>query len=442
MGVMMQVFYWDCPGIEGKDFHWWEYVTSKLASLSKVGFTALWLPPACKGGAGGGKTMGYDPYDYYDLGDIDQKGTIPTWFGTKDTLLTLIKTAHDSQMQVYADLVINQNSGADAQETNPLDGKVRWTLFNPKSGLFPRNWDCFHPSRYETTDGIPFNGMPDLCHRNPRVYTQLLDYARWLIETIGFDGFRYDFVKGYGAWMTRAIQELRGLKGDQAYKPFGVGELWDGGRTIEDWLAENNTWSDNPVTAFDFPLRWKLRDLCDTYGYSLKNLIGGDTIVEAIPMQAVTFVENHDVAQRDPITNDKLLAYAFILTHEGYPCVFWQDYFNYGLALSGEPGGIDTLLQVHEQWAGGTTSVLYVDDNLYIMQRNGLLGQPGLIFVLNNLGSWNGTTVKTQWPNQYFQPMAWWSNTFAGPINSVFSMNDGTAQFWAPPRGYAVYVPK
>jgi Alpha amylase, catalytic domain len=71
MGAMMQTFYWNCPGIEGKDFHWWEYITSKLAILNTLGFTALWLPPACKGG--GGKTMGYDPYDYYDMGDIDQK---------------------------------------------------------------------------------------------------------------------------------------------------------------------------------------------------------------------------------------------------------------------------------------------------------------------------------------------------------------------------------
>ena len=37
------------------------------------------------------------------------------------------------------------------------------------------------------------------------------------------------------------------------------------------------------------------------------------------PAQAVTFVENHDVVRDSPIINDKLLGYAFILTHEGYP---------------------------------------------------------------------------------------------------------------------------
>jgi alpha-amylase len=46
------------------------------------------------------------------------------------------------------------------------------------------------------------------------------------------------------------------------------------------------------------------------------------------PAQAVTFVENHDLERDSPIINEKLLAYAFILTHEGYPRVFWQDYFN------------------------------------------------------------------------------------------------------------------
>jgi alpha-amylase len=48
----------------------------------------------------------------------------------------------------------------------------------------------------------------------------------------------------------------------------------------------------------------------------------------ASPGQAITFVKNHDVGRDTPIINDKLSAYAFILTHEGYPCVFWQDYFD------------------------------------------------------------------------------------------------------------------
>ena len=442
MGVIMQAFYWDCPKLENQEYQWWTYLKNKVPSLSSVGFTALWLPPANKGANIGGMSMGYDPYDYYDLGDIDQRGSIKTWFGSKDELVDLIRIAHENRLEVYADLVLNHNNGADADEINPLDDIKRWTKFNPKSGKFPRNWKCFHPSPYETWDNMVFGGMPDLCHRNPHVYTELLEYARWLIEEIGFDGFRYDCVKGYGGWMVRAIQELRGIRDEKGYKPYGVGECWDSDRSIRDWLDETNAWSDNPVSAFDFPLRYRLSDLCQVYGYSLKNLAAGGTLLKDAPSQAVTFVENHDVVRDDPIITDKMLAYAFILTHEGYPCVFWQDYYTWGLGQEDSKSGIAALVRTHEDHAGGSTSILHVSDDLYIMQRNGWGSHRGLIFVLNNRVDWNGTSVQTQWKNTRFVPMAWrGSNDLAAPSEKR-TQEDGWADFWAPPRGYAVYVPQ
>jgi alpha-amylase len=117
MGVMLQAFYWDCPKTEDREHQWWAYIKSKLPTIAQAGFTALWLPPANK--AAGWKSMGYDPYDYYDLGEFDQKGGVPTWFGSKAELLDFIQAAHAFGLQVYADLVFNHNSGADAQELNP-----------------------------------------------------------------------------------------------------------------------------------------------------------------------------------------------------------------------------------------------------------------------------------------------------------------------------------
>jgi alpha-amylase len=283
--------------------------------------------------------------------------------------------------------------------------------------------------------------MPDLCHRNPAVYTNLLSYAQWLLEIIGFDGFRYDMVKGYGGWMVRSIQELRALHGTQAFKPFGVGECWDSSRTIEEWLDEANAWSDNPVCAFDFPLRYRLRDLCDRFGFSLRELPKPGVLLWERPSQSVTFVENHDVARNDPVVNDKRLAYAFILTHEGYPCVFWQDYFNYNLGQPGSVSGIAALVQIHEQSAAGATRVLYVDDNLYVMQREGLGAQRGLVFVLNNSGRWNGAQVQTKWNNTRLAPQAWHGHDAGVPIDK-WTNYAGWGDFWAPPRGYAVYTPQ
>lgn len=444
MGVMMQTFFWDCPRVDGREFQWWNYVREQIPALAKTGFTALWLPPVHKAANLGGPSMGYDPYDYYDLGEFDQKGGIPTWFGTRKELESLIETAHSHRLGVIADMVFNHNSGADAQELNPIINQMRWTLFNPKSGKFPRNWECFHPSKYESWDEMTFGDMPDLSHRNPYVFNELINLGRWLIEEIGFDGFRYDFVKGFNAATIQAMQEYRYTRDGQYFAPYGVAEYWDSTTNTINWINSANFSNTNPVDAFDFPMREMLKSMCDQYGFGLKNLTTWDTVLSRQQQSAVTFVENHDLRDEGrPIVNDKLLAYSYILTHEGYPCVFWHDYFNLNLALADTPNGIAALVSAHEKYAGGGTEVLYVDDNLYIMQRTGYGDKPGLVYVLNNRGdNWNGRMVTTKFHNASFQPVAWWSKTdMARPINQPTD-RDGRAQFYAPPRGYAVYAVK
>ena len=444
MGVMLQAFYWDCPREEKKEFKWWKHVTKQIPALAKVGFTSLWLPPVHKAANLGGFSMGYDPYDYYDLGEFDQKGGVPTWFGTKSELLSLIQTAHSNGLGVIADVVINHNSGADKSEVNHLTGQERWTLFEPQSGKFPRNWECFHPSMYESWDEGAFGDMPDLSHRNPYVYAEILKLTRWLVEEIGFDGFRYDYVKGYGANTITAIQEYHYMRDGKPFKPYGVAEFWDNARAIENWVDLANFSNSNPVDAFDFPLREMLKALCDQFGFSLRGLATWETVLQKQPYTPVTFVENHDLRDEGrPIVNDKLLAYSYILTHEGYPCVFWHDYFNYNLALEGTPNGIAALVQAHEKYAGGGTQTLWLDDNLYIMQRTGYGDKPGLVYVLNNHGEdWRGALANTQWTNASFEPVAWWSKTdMARPINQSTD-RDGRAHFYAAPRGYAVYALK
>ncbi|MBH0206133.1 MAG: DUF1939 domain-containing protein [Nitrospira sp.] len=100
-------------------------------------------------------------------------------------------------------------------------------------------------------------------------------------------------------------------------------------------------------------------------------------------------------------------------------------------------------MQVHETHAGGGTQVLRADDDLYIMQRLGDDRHPGLVFVLNNRGDrWNGAWVQTQWRNIRFSPVAWWSGSDLSRPADQWMQADGRGQFWAPPRGYAVYAPE
>jgi alpha-amylase len=441
MAVMMQAFYWDGAVKEKKQGEWWNHLSEKVPQLSASGFDALWLPPICK--AANPTSNGYDPYDYFDLGDIDQKGSVKTLYGNRAELKSLIEKMHKHNMGAIADMVINHNSGADEEEVNPLDGQKRWTKFKPKSGKFPRDWNCFHPSRYERVmvEGENYAEFPHLCHRNPSVYGAMYDYARLIIEELDFDGFRFDYVKGFGSWMIGLLAKYQYQKKDgREFTPFVVGEYWSGPEDIEGWLDGVRAVTDQQMAAFDFPLRYKLKDVCDSPGYSLMNLTNGGSVVAARPFNAVTFVENHDMGGNE-IINDKMMAYSFILTGDGYPCVFWWDYFNCELARPETPHGIDALIAAHHKHAGGESTVLHVDPDLYIMQRGGTESQSGLIYVLNNLGNqWSGTSVKTRWQNQKFKPVAWDGHDEAYPDERTTD-GDGNAEFPAPPRGYCVYAP-
>jgi alpha-amylase len=441
MAVMMQAFYWDAPIKEDKKGEWWNHVAEKVPQLAASGINALWLPPFSK--AADPNSNGYDPYDYFDLGDFDQKGSTKTLYGNRAELEKLVKLMREHKMGAIADMVINHNSGADEEETNPLDGKKRWTKFNPRSGKFPRDWNCFHPSRYERTmiEGERFAGFPHLCHRNPRVYEAMFEYARMAIEELDFDGLRFDFVKGFGAWMIGLLAKYQYQKKDGSeFSPFVVGEYWSGPDDIAGWLDGVLAVTDKQIAAFDFPLRYKLKDVCDKPNYDLRNLTDGASVSAARPFNAVTFVENHDMGGNE-VVNDKMLGYSFILTGDGYPCVFWWDYFNCELARPQAPNGIDALIDVHHRYAGGESTVLHADPDLYIMQRGGAEGQSGLVYVLNNLGDkWSGTSVKTKWQNQKFKPVAWDGHDTAHPDERTTDA-EGNSEFPAPPRGYCIYVP-
>lgn len=78
-----------------------------------------------------------------------------------------------------------------------------------------------------------------------------------------------------------------------------------------------------------------------------------------------------------------------------------------------------------------------------LMQRSGIGGQKGLIFVMNNRGdAWNGAWVGTQWRDTDFVPAAWNGRDDARLPQEQQTQGDGRGEFSAPPRGYAVYVPQ
>ena len=69
----MQYFNWYTPA----DGSLWKELAKNASKLSEAGFSAVWIPPAYKG-VNGANDAGYGVYDLFDLGEFDQKGSVPT----------------------------------------------------------------------------------------------------------------------------------------------------------------------------------------------------------------------------------------------------------------------------------------------------------------------------------------------------------------------------
>ncbi|NKO00951.1 alpha-amylase family glycosyl hydrolase, partial [Weissella cibaria] len=141
-----------------------------------------------------------------DLGQYYQHGTTETRAGSYTELKSLIDTAHSYGMGVYADIVINHNSGGE-QEWNPYTNSYTWTKFEPLSGKFFRSYNDFHPNLDCGNDSGRFAGFPDLAHCKSYVQDWLWgrsdSVARYYKNTLGFDGWRFDYVKGFGGWVVQ-----------------------------------------------------------------------------------------------------------------------------------------------------------------------------------------------------------------------------------------------
>ncbi|MBN1598076.1 MAG: Ig-like domain-containing protein, partial [Bacteroidales bacterium] len=426
--ILMQGFYWDCFDEAGAG-NWWNFMSSKTGNLSSAGITEIWLPVSNK--AVNDPSMGYDTYDYFDLGEFNQMSGVETFFGSRAELESLISVMHNNGMKAYADVVFNHCTGG-TMENNPNTGGQTATSFVPASGRYEFHYNDFHPSTYESSDEGVFGSYPDICHANPHVMTVLKDLQTWLINTIGYDGFRYDWTNGYHPWVIRDLQNNHGA--------FGVTEYWMQDKNTSLQYLANIEYTSN---VFDFPLFYHLRDMCNNTGggYDMRNLWNAG-IVTSQPNYAVTFLQNHDTDKETAyqIPNEqKMLGYAYILTQQGLPTVFWRDYYNYGLAKSGTPNGIDQLMWVRKNLATGSATQLYADEDLFIMQRN---GSPGLLLAINDNNSVAKTaTVQTKWTNTTLKPFAWYSTVSTATPQCITTDANGNATVSPGLRGFVIYAP-
>ena len=329
-GVMLQGFYWDSYSDTQ-----WTNLTSQADELSKY-FNLIWVPQS--GWCNSTTDMGYYPRYWFD-----QRSA----FGTEQELRTMISTFKAKGTGIIADVVVNHKNGVSkwcdfANET--VKGKntgktysVTWDytqICNNDEANTATKSEAKGKIKGAADTGLGDTGCRDLDHTNPTTQQNIKTYEDFLLNEMGYTGFRYDFVKGYDPQYIKMYNE--------ASKPkFSVGEYWQGSVTaskkddhpfggVKDWVEATGKTS----AAFDFPMKYLIKGAFNDGNWKLlATNYTTSTLVGIEPQYAVTFIDNHDTGEPhvnpDPLRANVEAANAYILALPGTPCIWishWKPY--------------------------------------------------------------------------------------------------------------------
>lgn len=318
-GVMLQGFYWDSFN-DTK----WSNLESQADELSKS-FSLIWIPNSARDQQGGGRSMGYTPVYWFTNHN--------TIFGTEAELRSMIATYKEKGTGIIEDVVINHRCGATNWTDFPAE---TWRGTTYKLG--PEHICSTDEVRLQSGQAKPtgapdtgddFDGARDLDHTSAAVQENCKAYCQFLLEDMGYAGFRYDMVKGYAGKYTKIYNEY-------SQPEFSVGEYWDGNYdAVKAWIDATGKTS----AAFDFPFKYAVNDAFASSDLTKLVWKANGTNPQPAGMihygyqqYSVTFIDNHDT-YRDgsKFTGNVIAANAFMLCSPGTPCVFlphWKSFKN------------------------------------------------------------------------------------------------------------------
>jgi glycosidase len=329
--VILQAFWWDYWNNNYR-FGWANYLTELAPRLKAMGVDAIWIPPASKNQSAG--SVGYAPFDHYDLGDKYQKQNGDTTrLGTKDELLRMIAVMHANGIEVIADMVLNHNSDAAAvggqdpetgmsmqsaggfknfryvsYRTPRVDESLNdyWT----RSGRWPKNYQNFHPNYANVCNSGDICGTfwgPDIDYATPGAFGQSSnippfgsvnvggvnrpfhnppqssnymlnngrEYMAWFKKQTNADGFRFDAVKHYSIPAQRdfILHTKYNLPSfaNGGQDMLSIGE-WVGNQfNVDDYVTNVAGGGEEHTGTYDFALRGYSSNGSGIYGMVLGN---------------------------------------------------------------------------------------------------------------------------------------------------------------------------
>lgn len=170
-------------------------IVSELPYLSKLGVDVIWLNPIYKSPM---VDNGYDISDYYQINPQ---------FGNLEDFKQLLHAAHQLNLKIILDLVVNHTSDqhkwfkeSRKSKNNPYSDYYIWKDPNP-DGTPPNNWGSsfggpaweYAPERGQYYLHLFAKEQPDLNWENKNVRQDVYRIMKYWLE-LGIDGFRMDVI--------------------------------------------------------------------------------------------------------------------------------------------------------------------------------------------------------------------------------------------------------
>ena len=325
-GVMLQGFYWDSYSDSN-----WANLEGQADEMAQY-FNLIWVPNSAY--ANDLKmNMGYHPVYWFDHKSA---------FGTEAQLRSMIKTFKAKGTGMIEDVVINHRASVDGDWLNFPSETYKGETYRLTAADICQDDECINEKDKEgkqiyfptgaKDSGEAWGGARDLDHSGANVQKNVNAYLDFLLNDLGYVGFRYDFVKGFAA-------KYVGQYNQTARPQYSVGECWDGDKTVvTNWL--NGTKQDGQImsAAFDFPMKYCINDAFSNGGNWSKLDNAALSTDASWARYAVTFVDNHDTGRQGecPLYANVEAANAFILTLPGTPCVWLKHWLAYKTTIKKE----------------------------------------------------------------------------------------------------------
>lgn len=223
-------------------------LTQKLDYLKELNVDAVWLMPI----------MPSPSYHKYDV--VDYKAIHPD-YGTMEDFKNFVSKAHEKDIKVIIDLIINHTSNQHPwfiEASSDKNSKYRdYYVWADKDSIEDQlakkeiSFDSDNITQWHAVNGNEneehyygffWGGMPDLNFDNPEVKQEIYEIAEFWLNEVGVEGFRLDAAKHIypddraednHAFWKEFKEEMEKIKPDV----YLVGEIWANAETTAPYAA-------------------------------------------------------------------------------------------------------------------------------------------------------------------------------------------------------------